>query len=169
MHNAASARTLPSPRGRYRRGARAWAAVIAVALSASWFVGCVTKPNEESGPDAYRHQAEEIELEKWIPDSVSAFDGDLTDWKSFTLPNPGDVIVTVVFADDFTAGEVAVYDKYGMPIASGVKEEPDAARVVLKGAAPAGKNFLRVTSGPKHKAEYTVQVLMASRRFAVPE
>jgi hypothetical protein len=144
----------------------ALALVGAALLAGSSCGGAIT---DTSGPDAYRHQAEAVELNVWIPDSVSAFDGDQTDWKAFVLDRGADVVVSVVFDNDDCEGDAALYDKYGMQVSSEFKRKSDSPRLTLQGALPAGKNFVRVSSGPKSKAGYTMQVQVAKGRYTAPE
>jgi hypothetical protein len=125
-------------------------------------------PNDKSGEDAYRHTAQEAELDTWVPDAISARDGDEVDWKSFTLKRAADVTVTVVFDDDRMEGEVGLYDRYGMPVMEETKGKSDSPRIVMKGAMPAGKNFIRIKAAPNAKCGYTVQVALARTRFSAP-
>ena len=137
-------------------------ALAAATLAAIFSASCAPGPEESSSPDAYRHEATEIPLEKWITDDFDGSSGDTTDWKSFKLEQPTDVVITVVFEEDKVEAEVGLYDRYGMPVAEDRKRKSDNSRIILKGALPQGLNFVRVAAeSSRDRSNYTLQVSAA--------
>ncbi|GMV43397.1 MAG: hypothetical protein AMXMBFR64_51130 [Myxococcales bacterium] len=121
--------------------------------------GCATGPEASSGPDAWRNEATEVELDLWITDDFDGPNGDATDWKTFKIDAPTDVTVTVVFEDDGVEANIGLYDRYGMPIAEDKKRKSDNSRMVLKGSLPAGMNFVKVAAASsRDRSNYTIQI-----------
>lgn len=143
-------------------------ALLVLALG-SLVAACATGPESSSGPDAYRNEATEIPLDKWITDDVDGPAGDSTDWKTFKVGAPTDVTVTVVFEDDAVEADIGLYDRYGMPVAEDRKRKSDNSRMVLKGSLPPGMNFVKVAAvSTRDRTNYTIQVSAAEVEYRPP-
>lgn len=125
--------------------------------------GCGPAPDGNSGPDAFRDEATPVEPDKWIAGEISSEFGDKTDWMSFTVENPTEVVVTVVFESEEVEAEVGLFDRYGMPVTVDQKRQSDNPRLLIRGAVPAGMNFVKVAAlGPKDQSGYTIQVALGA-------
>jgi hypothetical protein len=130
--------------------------------------GCVQGPDAGSGPDAYRHQAEPMELDQWIPDSLSSGGNDQVDWRQFTVAYASEIVVTVVFDNEQVEAEVGLYDRYGIAVKEDAKSRSDSPRLIVRGLVPAGTNFVRVAVGSRQETGYTIQVQVADSQFPAP-
>jgi hypothetical protein len=120
---------------------------------------CSGGPESNSGPDAFRHEAVEVAIEKWITDDIDGSSGDTTDWMTFKIEATTAVVVTVVFEEDKVEAEVGLYDRYGMPVAEDSKRKSDNSRIILKGELPQGMNFVRVAAAnTRERSNYTLQI-----------
>jgi hypothetical protein len=88
----------PAPRMRARHGG--WIAP----LVAGFLAACGIGPDERSGGDAGRGDAQPAQLDTLLYDRVSVDDGDSTDWKSFKLEEGGKVTVNVWWDDPKAVG-----------------------------------------------------------------
>ncbi|NUN16665.1 MAG: hypothetical protein HUU55_23810 [Myxococcales bacterium] len=137
--------------------------VVGMLLLAFSAVGtaCGPGPDGNSGPDAHRNEAIPVEPDKWIAGEISTELGDKTDWMSFTVENPTDIVVTVVFESEEVEAEVGLYDRYGMPVSIDQKRQSDNPRLLVRGSVPVGLNFVKVSAvGPKDQSGYTIQVAL---------
>lgn len=131
--------------------------------------GCASGPESASGPDAFRHEAIEMELDLWVTDDVDGQSGDTTDWKTFKIGAPTDVTVTIVFEDDQVEADIGLYDRYGMPVAEDRKKKSDNSRMVLKGALPPGMNFVKIAAvSSRDRSNYTIQVAAEEVEYRPP-
>ncbi|MCA9539485.1 MAG: hypothetical protein KC620_11395 [Myxococcales bacterium] len=77
--------------------------------------------DEKAGdPDAHRHEAKPLPLNKVFTDSLT-WDTDKSDWKIFHVDQPGLVFVTVHFDKIDGKCEVYLRDKYGAHMAREVQ------------------------------------------------
>lgn len=115
-----------------------------VAITAT-LVACGVKPDEKSGGDQERHKATPVKVGEAISDSVSYKDGDRTDWKVVELPDAGFLTVLVNLDNPRHDVLVALFDRYGKPVARMVHRKADESPLVqLITQAVPGRYFILV-------------------------
>lgn len=90
--------------------------VVAAVLTAA----CGSVEEKIEDPDAHRHQAKPLPMNKVITDSLT-WDVDKSDWKIFFVKQSGLVFVTVHFDKPGGKCEVYLRDKYGAQMAREVQ------------------------------------------------
>lgn len=119
------------------------------------FAACGSHPEENSGGDAYRNEAQPMPLDEWVTGELDRDNGDTTDWKQVAVD--GGKLTLELKADKKGASiKVEVYDKYGVSIgvgAAGSKEDSLAVPVNAKG----GKLFVRIEHRGGPKTAYSVR------------
>ncbi len=139
------------------------------ALLVAGAFGCRSHPESNSGEDAYRNQAVETEIGTWVIDDFSGPNSDSTDWRSFKIDKPAEIIIEVVFENQLTEAAVGLYDKYGMTVAEDYKRASDSARLTVKGAVPAGLNFVKVAAGKRRfRSNYNLRIKMGKSMYVPP-
>lgn len=128
----------------------------------SWFplllllAACGSHPEENSGGDAYRNEAQPMPLDEWVTGELDRDSGDTTDWKQ--LAADGGKLTLELKADKVGASiKVEVYDKHGLSIgvgAAGSKEDSLSVPVNTKGG---GKLFVRIEHRGGPKTAYSVR------------
>jgi len=121
-------------------------------LASSLFLGCGVKPEENSGTDAYRDQAIQVQLAEWVPDELNPR-GDRTDWKILELDDNENFRARLVVADPASEVLFGLYDVYGQKIRE-LKKMPSAelaAPLELREFLKSGTYYLRMRAlrGPK--------------------
>lgn len=127
---------------------------LAVLLAGS----CGKAPEEDSGPDAHRNAAVEMKFGEWDNGDVNP-DGDRTDWKFVQVPSAGTYRILFHAVAEDIAARIAVFDRYGRPIAAGTRAAGHKKVIDFLLQTPdAGKHFVMVqaTSGPR--SDYSVKV-----------
>lgn len=116
---------------------------------------CGSHPEENSGGDAYRNEAQPMPLDEWVTGELDRDNGDTTDWKQVAVD--GGKLTMELKADKKGASiKIEVYDKYGISIgvgAAGSKEDSLAVPVNAKG----GKLFVRIEHRGGPKTAYSVR------------
>lgn len=79
---------------------------------------CGEDPEENSGGDAYRNEAQAIPLGEWVAGDLDGDGGDRTDWKAVELDSGGKLNVELNADEKGAAVDVRVYDRYGYPLGS---------------------------------------------------
>ncbi|MEO1270325.1 MAG: hypothetical protein AAFX99_19725 [Myxococcota bacterium] len=119
----------------------------------------VQGPPERNSDDSYRTNAMEMPLNRVIIDNVSAFGGDQTDWKYFTVPTDGIVKVVFNFDDESAEPEVYLIDQVGQIVSA--LDKPEASGPVLRQlsfeAKPANY-YLRIVA-LNGETDYSVEVI----------
>lgn len=97
--------------------------------------GCGGAPEIPADPDAHRHQAKPLPLNKVITDSLT-WDVDKSDWKIFFVEAQGLVTVTTHF--DTPGGKCEMYlrDKYGAQMAREVQSNNPYVQLVRRVKEP---------------------------------
>jgi len=132
-----------------------WAVGFACALCA-----CGVKPDEKSGDDQERHKAKPIKLGEAVSDSISYKDGDRTDWKVVETPDAGFLTVLVSLDDPKQEVLVALFDRYGKPVARQLhrKDDESPAIQLITQAVP-GRYFVMVQAAQEStKTGYALKV-----------
>ena len=120
---------------------------------------CGAAPEEHSGEDAYRHQAAEIKFDEWDNGDISVSHGDKTDWKTINFESPGTYRVLFHATEKKAAVRISVMDRYGRPIAGGMREAGSEKIVnVLMSTPNAGKHFIMVQGVDGPRTDYAVKV-----------
>ncbi|MBH23576.1 MAG: hypothetical protein CMH57_03735 [Myxococcales bacterium] len=114
---------------------------------------------ERNSEDSYRTNAMEMPLNRVIIDNVSAFGGDQTDWKFFTVPTEGIVKVIFNFDNEAAEPEVFLIDSVGRIVSA--LDKPEASGPVLRQlsfeAIPANY-YLQIVAN-NGETDYSVEVV----------
>jgi hypothetical protein len=82
-------------------------------------VSCAHGRNELSGPDADRIHAAPLEIDTISDDTVSAVEGDATDWRFIDAPQPGTIDLQLHWDDGRAALALELYDALGKQLSTG--------------------------------------------------
>lgn len=116
-----------------------------VAALSALLAGCITQPDEKSGDDGDRHQAKPLPIGKPASDSVDYNAGDRTDWKVLELQDTGTLTVDVIVDNPKSNVTVALFDRYGKPVARMMhRKDDDSPQVKLMTEVGVGKYFVMV-------------------------
>lgn len=130
-------------------------AVLTLALGACGGGG----PEEKSGGDAYRNEAQPMPLDEWVTGELDAGGGDTTDWKSITLEEAGKLTVELKADKKGAVVHVGVFDKYGQAVGYGTRKAgADPVSVPVK-AKNAGLYFVRIQHKNDAKTAYSVRAV----------
>ena len=132
------------------------ALMMAAAMSVC-LCGCGAAPDSDSGGDARRSEAREIQPNAWVDDRVSAAQGDNTDWKSFELPVSSGVTLVFWWDDPAVHTRVVLRDQHGRALHEA--EHDGASREDRFGPVdlPEGLFFLQIEA-LSGASVYTMQV-----------
>jgi len=134
-----------------------WVAGLAVALGMA--AGCGSAPEESSGGDAYRNEAQPMPLDEWVTGELARDDGDTTDWKSVASAE-GKLVIELKADKKSAVVLVGVYDKHGLAIGSGTRKAgSDGVSVPVK-AAYQGPYFVRIVHKGGDKTAYSVRAAL---------
>jgi hypothetical protein len=127
--------------------------MMAIALAA----GCdVAKdPEEQSGPDQVRLGAVEVLISNTYIDNVNYVDGDMTDWKYFTVPTSGIVTLVIGFDNPDARAVVNIKDGTGQPKSR--LEHRGEIRLEQTFRAEAGVYYLEIFA-QESKTSYTLEL-----------
>jgi len=107
--------------------------------------GCITQPDEKSGGDGDRHKAKQLKMGKPESDAVDYNAGDRTDWKLVELQDTGTLTVEVIVDNPKSNLTVAVFDRYGKPVARMAhRKDDDSPQVKLMTEVGVGKYFVMI-------------------------
>lgn len=160
-HRHGSDRT-PETTGRVRSmRARAfgWGAILLAGFS---LLACGGHPDENSGGDAYRHEAQAMPMDEWATGEIDRDGGDATDWKVVSIDEGGKLMVELKADSPGARIQVGVYDKHGISIGIGstqAGEEGVKVPVNLKGK---GKLFIKIEHRGGDKTAYSVRAKMTA-------
>ena len=121
-------------------------------------VACGGDPDEKSGGDAYRNEAQVMPLDEWVAGDLNLDDGDQTDWKAVDLESGGKFNVEFNADDPGAAVQVAVYDRFGYPLGSVAR--PAKAEGVVKVTVKAkrdGRYFIMIQQKSGGPTAYSVR------------
>ncbi len=109
--------------------------LLAAGLAALTLPACGGAQKAMEDPDAHRHQAKPLPLNKVIVDSLT-WDVDKSDWKIFFVEQQGLVTVTTHF--DTPGGNCEMYlrDKYGAQMAREVQSNNQYVKLVRRIVEP---------------------------------
>ena len=123
--------------------------------------GCGTQPDSHSGKDYTKSMAKTITVGGTFDDKVDADVGDNTDWKRFSLEDPGPLIVNVYWdSPSKIDAVVGLYNGLGIKITEAVHKAKDGASkttISLRNANP-GAYFVRIYA-KEGASVYTIEVL----------
>ena len=98
-------------------------------------MGCGSAPEVIADPDARRHEAKPLPLNKVITDSLT-WDVDKSDWKIFFVEQQGLVTVTTHFDTPGGRCELYLRDKYGAQMAREVQSNNPYVQLVRRVLEP---------------------------------
>lgn len=134
-----------------------WVAGLAAAMVAG--AACGSAPDESSGGDAYRNEAQPMPLDEWVTGELALDDGDTTDWKSVDAAE-GKLVIELKADKKSAVVLVGVFDKHGLAIGSGTRKAgSDGVSVPVK-AAYQGRYFVRIVHKGGGKTAYSVRAVM---------
>ena len=118
----------------------------------------MTAPESNSGGDAYRHQAQMMPLDEWVPGDLNQDGGDQTDWKVMAVGDKGDLLVEFSADDPGAIVSVVVYDKYGYELGKTMRKENAGGPVSVgvKVTRP-GKHFVKLRSEFGEPSAYSLR------------
>lgn len=117
---------------------------------------CGSHPEENSGGDAYRNEAQPMPLDEWVTGELDADSGDTTDWKQVGVD--GGKLAIELKADKLGAAiRVSVYDKHGLSIGTGSAGTKDEGVTVPVNAKGGGKLFIKIEHRGGSKTAYSVR------------
>lgn len=131
-----------------------------IVTTVMFLAACGVRPDEKSGGDHERHKATPVKVGEAVADSVSYKDGDRTDWKVVELPDAGFLTVLVNLDNPKNDILVALFDRYGKPVAKMVHHKSDESPLVqlITQAAP-GRYFILVQAASEGaKTGYALKV-----------
>lgn len=121
-------------------------------------VACGGHPEENSGGDAYRSEAQPMPLDEWITGELDRDGGDTTDWKQLTFD--GGKLAIELKADKKGASIlVGVYDKHGVSIGTGTAGSKDDGVSVPVNVKGRGRLFIKIEHRGGDKTAYSVRAV----------
>lgn len=106
---------------------------------------CGGDPDENSGGDAYRNEAQVMPLGEWVAGDLDVDGGDRTDWKAIELDSSSKLNVELNADEKDAAVDVRVYDRYGYPLGSVSRPKGGAGPVkVTVKAKRDGRYFIMI-------------------------
>lgn len=134
--------------------------LLIILLAAPLCVGCPGDPEEKSGGDGYRHQAQPIELgPEWVVDEISAGALDTTDWKKIELTQPARVVIELNADVNDAELLLGVYTRYGQLIAKKLRTR-GLAKLAFDADKP-GYYFFMIRHQGGDATGYQVRAIMA--------
>lgn len=125
-------------------------------LLACTSLGCTSLgPEGQSGDDKDRLGAVEVKMGDLVLDYVDCIDGDKTDWKYFTMPGEGRVMVTFAFDEPSAGGTLVIRKATGEELYR-LKFSP-GARMSQEFDAVPGHYYLEFYC-EAGRSEYTLEV-----------
>jgi len=130
--------------------------ILAALMAAT--TACGGNPEENSGGDAYRNEAQLMPLEEWVAGDLDADGGDRTDWKAIELDDAGKLNVELNADEKSAAVDVRVYDRYGYPLGSVTRPEggDGPVKVAVK-AKRDGRYFIMIQQKSGVATAYSVR------------
>lgn len=123
------------------------------------FAGCGSHPEENSGGDAYRNEAQPMPLDEWVTGELDLDSGDTTDWKALALEDSGKLTIELKADKKGAKILVGVYDKHGMSIGVGSSKAGEEG-VAVPVKASSGKLFVKIEHRGGSKSAYSVRATM---------
>lgn len=134
--------------------------IVMVCGAALALVACGSAPEENSGGDAYRNEAQPMPLDEWVTGELDLDGGDTTDWKSIDLEAAGKLVVELKADKKGAVVQVGVFDKYGIALGDGTRKAgTDVLSVPVKAKAE-GRYFVRVVHRDGDKTVYSLRAVM---------
>ena len=121
---------------------------------------CGSAPEEKSGGDAYRNEAQQMPLDEWVTGELDLDEGDTTDWKSVVIDAAGKLTFELKADKKGAVVFVGVYDKYGEAIGYGVRKSGAELLQVPVKAKTEGPYFVRIVHKDGAKTAYSVRAVM---------
>ena len=122
--------------------------------------GCGSHPEESSGGDAYRNEAQPMPMDEWVTGELDLGNGDTTDWKVLALEDSGKLAIELKADKKGAKILVGVYDKHGMSIGVGSSKSGEEGVTVPVKATSSGKLFVKVEHRGGDKTAYSVRATM---------
>jgi hypothetical protein len=117
---------------------------------------CGSHPEENSGGDAYRSEAQPMPLDEWVTGELDLDNGDTTDWKQVSV-EAGKLTIELKADKKGASIRVAVYDKHGLSIGMGAAGGKGEGLTVPVNAKSDGKLFIKIEHRGGDKTAYSVR------------
>lgn len=134
--------------------------LVMVCGAALALAACGSAPEENSGGDAYRNEAQPMPLDEWVTGELDLDGGDTTDWKSIDLEATGKLNVELKADKKGAVVHVGVYDKHGLALGYGTRKAGAELLSVPVKAAAEGRYFVRIVHKDGAKTVYSVRAVM---------
>lgn len=119
---------------------------------------CGGDPDENSGGDAYRNEAQAMPLDEWVAGDLDVDGGDRTDWRAVDLDASGKLNVELNADEKDATVDVRVYDRHGYPLGSVVRPNGAAGPVkVTVKAKRDGRYFIMIQQKSGVATAYSVR------------
>jgi len=122
---------------------------------------CGGYPDDNSGGDAYRNEAQAMPMGEWVAGDLDLDGGDRTDWKAVDLDTGGKLNVEFNADEAGAAVSVAVYDRYGYALGSVAR--PKGAEGPVKVTVKAkrdGRYFIMIQQKDGGATAYSVRATL---------
>jgi hypothetical protein len=120
---------------------------------------CITPPDGKSGGDGDRHEAKQLQMNQWVPDSIAYSDGDRTDWRYMEVEDSGLLVVELQFDNENANVNVEIFDKYGKRLTRHVKRAKEDVNLQFTQEVQGGKYFVKVQAESEgDKTGYSLRV-----------
>jgi hypothetical protein len=131
-------------------------------------VACGSNPDEKTGEDGTRNVAQKMELEKWIPDSVSYDEGDRSDWRMFSIDTDSRVLVEAKVANTDANVLFEIRGLFGKVI-NKVNSYQRAEVLSFEQKLPKGQYFIgMIAKDDGDNSEYTLRVSIEKGAATIP-
>ena len=121
---------------------------------------CGSAPEENSGGDAYRNEAQPMPLDEWVTGELDLDSGDTTDWKAVDVDAAGKLIVELKADKKSAVVNVGVFDKYGLALGYGTRKSGSDVVAVPVKAKVEGRYFVRIVHKDGDKTAYSVRAVL---------